>query len=263
MIPKNDFKDRFKQAVTVNFDLSGEETDRFEDECGLFGWLTKKLLALTPPLQEQSILDVGCGTGISTRVIVDYSNKDISVFGVDISESMLEKAKTRCPEAVFHLGDAELLTHIFSESFGGIYYNACIFLIPDVKKSLKEASKIMFNGASIAASYMGALEGEEGEDIIACAKKSFPDLGIKSRKLFSFEELSADFTGLFRNVVTEEVRFRMDRKDAGSFFSIPAQSASLFPGEPVQVRMEKVKYLFQTLQREEYFLNWRLICGQK
>ena len=259
----DDFNHKFKRAVTSNFDVSGEDTDRLEDQCSLFGWLTKRLLILVPPLEEKSILDVGCGTGISTRAIIDFVENGVSVSGVDFSQGMLEKAKAKCPVADFRLGDAELLSQLFSGPFGGVYYTACIFLIPNARKTLTEASKIMASGASIAASFMETLEGEKGENIIASASESHPDLAVKHRKLFPFEELYGDFKRLFRNVVTEDVRFKMNRKDADAFFSIPAQSASLFPGQPLQTRLNNVEELFQIIGREEYFLHWRLVGGYK
>jgi len=263
MVQKDEFKEKFKNAIINNFDISGEETDRFEAQCGLFGHLTKKLLHLIPPSQERPVLDVGCGTGISSRVIIDSIRNETGVMGVDISPEMLKKAKEKCPEVDFHLGDAEFLSHICSGPFGGVYYTACIFLLPDVRTSLAEASKIMVNGAAIAGSYMETLEGKEGEDLIASAIVDYPSLGMRHRKLFSFEELVTIFENLFRCVVKEEVRFKMGRKDAEGFFSIPAQSASLFPGQPVDIRLKKVKELFHTLDRNEYSILWKLVGGRK
>ena len=98
MSQKDAFNHKFKRAITSNFNVSGEDTDRLEAQCGLFGWLTKRLLILVPPLHERSILDVGCGTGISTRVILDSVENNVSIFGVDISRGMIEKAELKCPE---------------------------------------------------------------------------------------------------------------------------------------------------------------------
>lgn len=257
------FKKKFKNAVISSFNLSADETDRFEAKCGLFGYLTRRLLILVPPLPERPVLDVGCGTGISTSVIIDSVQKEVDVKGVDISPGMIKKAKLRCPEADFLLGDAELLSNICSVPFGGVYYTACIFLIPDVETSLRESLKIMVDGAAIAGSYMETLEGKEGKDLIASAKQAYPDLGIKHRKLFSFEEVASIFKMLFREVVKEEVRFKMDRKVANAFFSIPAQSASLFPGQPVNNRIKNVKELFQSIDEDEYYILWKLVGGRK
>ena len=257
------FKDKFKRAVTGNFDLSGEDTDRFEAQCGLFGGLTTRLLSMVPPLPERPILDVGCGTGISTKTIIDHVRKEMRVVGVDISPGMIHRAQGKCLKADFHLGDAELLSEITAGPFGGVYYTACIFLFPDVKTSLMQASGIMADGGAVAGSYMETIQGNDGSDLLAFAKETYPHLGIKHKKLFSFEELAETFDGLFRNVVREEVRFKMNREIAEAFYSIPAQSASLFPGEPVHVRLKKIKEVFQLIDTGEYFSVWNLVGGRK
>jgi len=263
MIRQDEFKDRYKRAVADNFDLSCKETERFEARCGLFGWLTVRLLSLARPLPKRPVLDVGCGTGISTKVIMDSVQKGVGVVGVDISREMLEEAKMKCEKADFYLGDAESLSCVCPGPFGGIYYTACIFLLPDMETSLREASKILADGGAVAGSYMETLEGKEGNDLITFAKMTCRDLGIRQRKLFSFEELVTNFNRLFSSIVKEEVRFKMDRKDAETFFSIPAQSASLFPGQPVDVRLKRVRELFEILGREEYYILWKLVGGRK
>ena len=97
----------------------------------------------------------------------------------------------------------------------------------------------MADGGAIAGSYMETIEGQEGEDLIASARVTYPSLGIEQRKLFSFEELVTIFNRLFKSVVQEEVRFKIERKHAEALFSIPAQSASLFPGQPLDVRLKR------------------------
>ena len=47
-------------------------------------------------------LDLACGTGPHVRYFIDAGYK---TRGLDISQPMLEMAKTRCPEAQFSLGD--------------------------------------------------------------------------------------------------------------------------------------------------------------
>jgi len=263
MIKEYGFKERFKQTVANNFDLSTEETDRFEERCGLFGELTKRLLAFLPPLPGMSILDVGCGTGISTKAISDSFEDRAGVWGIDISPCMLEKAKKRCPMAHFLLGDAECLSRFFKGPLGAVYYTASIFLLPNVEKSLIEASRIMVDGGIIAGSYMETIEDEEGENLIAFARTAYPDLGIKQRRLFSFYDLTKFFQSHFRDVIEEDVRFSMKREEIEAFFSIPAQSASLFPGVPLEIRQAGVRRLFETLGRDEYLLLWKLIGGKK
>ncbi|MDY6853577.1 MAG: methyltransferase domain-containing protein [Thermodesulfobacteriota bacterium] len=263
MVKAFDFKYKFKKVVANNFNLSSEETDRFEEDYGLFKELTKQLLAFLPPLSGMPILDVGCGTGISTKVISDSFKDTAGVCGIDISTRMLEKAKEKCPSAYFLLGDAEFLSHFFKGPFGALYYTASIFLLPNVEKSLIEASRIMFDGGIIAGSYLETIEDREGENLIAFARTFYPDLGIRQCRLFSFYDLTKFFQGHFRDVIQEDLRFSMKREEIEAFFLIPAQSASLFPGLPLERRQTGVQRLFETLGRDQYVLLWKLIGGKK
>jgi SAM-dependent methyltransferase len=50
---------------------------------------------------EGLIVDLGCGTGLLARELVDAG---YDVFGIDISEAMVEIARMRAPEAEFRVG---------------------------------------------------------------------------------------------------------------------------------------------------------------
>lgn len=52
-------------------------------------------------LRRGTITDVGCGSGITARALVD---RGYVVVGVDLSESLIEIARTRVPEATFGVG---------------------------------------------------------------------------------------------------------------------------------------------------------------
>jgi SAM-dependent methyltransferase len=80
----------------------------------------------TSPTETSVIADIGCGTGHHTSSL---SEKNLKVIGVDISPSMIKKAKENYPNANFQVGDAldnglfkmNSLTHILCLYFT-IYY---------------------------------------------------------------------------------------------------------------------------------------------
>ena len=69
---------------------------------------------MLPPHEGMSVLDVGCGTGIQ---LAASQKAGCSVFGIDLSPSMLSLARRRRgEEAHLHLGDATSMpysTHAF------------------------------------------------------------------------------------------------------------------------------------------------------
>jgi len=80
----------------------------------------------TTPSETSVIADIGCGTG---HHVGNLSSKNLKVIGVDISPSMIKKAKEDYPYANFQLGNANdntlfkfnSLTHILCMYFT-IYY---------------------------------------------------------------------------------------------------------------------------------------------
>jgi ubiquinone/menaquinone biosynthesis C-methylase UbiE len=66
------------------------------------------------PQEMDSVLDVGCGTGVMAKKL---ARRGAKVTGVDISGEMISKARRPgLPGATFHLGDAEALGDIPSAS---------------------------------------------------------------------------------------------------------------------------------------------------
>lgn len=78
------------------------------------------------PSSQSKILDVGCGTG---HHVASLGSKGLDVIGIDISPSMIKKAKENFPDYKFNIGDAldgntfepNSFTHILCMYFT-IYY---------------------------------------------------------------------------------------------------------------------------------------------
>jgi SAM-dependent methyltransferase len=78
------------------------------------------------PSSQSKILDIGCGTG---HHVASISSKGLDVLGIDISPSMIEKAKENFPDYNFKVSDAlngaefepQSFTHILCMYFT-IYY---------------------------------------------------------------------------------------------------------------------------------------------
>lgn len=78
----------------------------------LFSERLEKIKKLTSsiPLENKNVLDIGCGSGMISAYFCD---KRASVFGIDISENMIQQAddfvRSRNQKATFNIGDATRL----------------------------------------------------------------------------------------------------------------------------------------------------------
>jgi len=93
--------------------------------------LIKEQLNIQP---ETTLLDVGCGTGISSQF-------DCDVTGIDPSEALLKKAKKKFPDKQFIAASAEELP-FEDHSFDIVVSITAIQNFDDVEKGLQEIRRV-------------------------------------------------------------------------------------------------------------------------
>ena len=71
------------------------------------------------------VLDIGCGTGVTTQV---YAQKSLSVLGVDFSPAMVARAKRECQldNVKFMEGDAHDIAFIANRTFDCVIMQRCL-----------------------------------------------------------------------------------------------------------------------------------------
>lgn len=81
------------------------------------------------------IIDIGCGSGRDAKI---FTEKGVSVLGIDFCEKLIDIAKTNAPLAEFQLMDIETATFI-PTSFDGAWACCSLHCIP--KKTLPDVLK--------------------------------------------------------------------------------------------------------------------------
>jgi arsenite methyltransferase len=104
-------------------------------------------------LPGERIVDVGCGAGIDSLIAAKKVGSDVRVIGVDMTPSMLEKARHAAEEAglknvEFREGYAEYLP--VDEGWADVVIsNGVLNLMPDKAAALEEMSRVLKPGGRL------------------------------------------------------------------------------------------------------------------
>src|SRR5262245_351473 len=121
----------------------------------MFGPATERLLDLANIRAGSRVLDIGAGAGDQTLGAARRAGSAGTVLATDISESMLEIAKTAAeqaglPNIATRVMDAEHL-QLPSDSFDVVISRFALMLIPDTHKALTEIRRVLRTGGTLAA----------------------------------------------------------------------------------------------------------------
>ena len=110
----------------------------YENKHGFVAEYGRELLSCVPENPEQSILDLGCGTGTLTHALLE---KSASVTGLDSSPEMIAKARRLYPGMDFRVLDARLMP--WRNRFDIVFSNAALHWIPDHGTLLNAVSRVL------------------------------------------------------------------------------------------------------------------------
>lgn len=244
-----DFSRKVKQSVAANFDQSFAIYQDFEDKHHLFAEMAGQLADWVGVRPGSAVLDLGCGSGISARVLCERYG--CRVLGIDLSPKMVEAGQKRLgdlEDVRLVVGDGEAPgTAAGEERFDYVLYNASIFVFPDVAQAVREAAQCLKAGGEMAFSFYPLLVGPQDEDLLDEAFRRTGYTPPKFRVIASYEaacqalEAHKGPVSHYRWVQPLDIEFLKD------FFSIPAQSSSLFPGIDYEERRNRVNKLFDSI----------------
>ncbi len=100
-------------------------------------------------INPAKIIDIGCGPGNSTQVLLKrFPNANI--IGIDSSKEMIDRAKKSYPNLSFDICDAGKDLLSMGSDYSIVFSNACIQWIPNHPKLLKEMFSLLSDNAALA-----------------------------------------------------------------------------------------------------------------
>jgi len=134
-----------------------------------------------------------------------------------------------------------------------------------VERSVQEAAACLRSGGKIGFSFYPQLTNSAGEDLLTVAFQRLGKPVPRFRVITDYQKASSVLGKYCHHVCHYQWIRPFDREFLEDFFSIPAQSASLFPGRDYEARKELVGQLFSTLKdvSSQASIVWRLAEGTK
>ncbi|MDR3571493.1 MAG: class I SAM-dependent methyltransferase [Candidatus Pacebacteria bacterium] len=93
-----------------------------------------------------ALLDVGCGTG---NLIARISSTGAGITGIDYSPAMIGRAREKCPEANFLIGDSVAALPFADESFTSLVCCNVLYALSDPAKALTEFFRVLKPNGSL------------------------------------------------------------------------------------------------------------------
>jgi ubiquinone/menaquinone biosynthesis C-methylase UbiE len=95
-----------------------------------------------------TILDVGTGTGVLVPLLLEATDGEGQIVGLDFSGEMLRQAQVKGHPVAYVQGDAQRLPFL-SETFDWVICNAVFPHFPDKRCALAEASRVLREGGQL------------------------------------------------------------------------------------------------------------------
>lgn len=149
-----------KEAKKRVYDTYQETADSYDsgvsERLGKSRWgietLTRLLLRDMEFKENPKVLDIACGTGLSTFQLIDWLGGVGEFHGLDFSSEMIRRAEENAEElgysVDFLVGDAEELDYPV-DSFDALISNMSFQMFPDKLKALKEAFRVIKPGGMV------------------------------------------------------------------------------------------------------------------
>lgn len=216
----------------MSFQLSDHAADIYETTLVplWFGPWAKEMLMLLPLSSGDAVLDVACGTGVTTRLARASVGPHGRVVGLDINAAMLNKAAQLAPDTGIEWMEGDVTgIALPSQSFDYVLSQHGLHYFPDKPGAMAEFLRLLRPGGTIAMSIWDGHSPYTEALCAAVARHISSDVADKQRSQritpSSSELIKAFSDAGFREVRVDRQVLDIKVPDAETF--VPLHLASM------------------------------------
>ena len=128
---------------------------------GLFAQWTPRVIEAAQIQSGQRVVDVACGTGVLARAVAERVGPAGLTVGVDINEGMLNIARNKAPQIVWHQAPAEALP-LDDNSFDKVVCQFGLMYFDNQRIALEEMMRVLRPGGKLVVVVWDKLENSPG-----------------------------------------------------------------------------------------------------
>jgi ubiquinone/menaquinone biosynthesis C-methylase UbiE len=190
---------------------------------------TELLLDMLKPRPNETILDVGCGTGIFTEKVLSFNTR---VIGLDISIPMLRTALRKSANTLFSgtAGDMSRLPFA-DESFDRVFSMTAMEFVDDARLAIKELNRVTRPGGTVVLTTLNSLgpwaerrkqKAKEGHSLFSHMTFRSPEEMIRLAPAASTARTAIHFLKDDDPVLArqKEAQGQVEKKDTGAFVAL-------------------------------------------
>jgi trans-aconitate methyltransferase len=224
----------------------------------------RELIAAGQIRPEMVVVDLGCGTGLTTRSILNSCRNQIFIYAVDQSQEMLAQARKCIQNSTvrFIQAGADHFAHDIPEKVDRVFCNAAFFhfsqpetVLEEIHQILKPEGQFLFNIPDQDFSFGDGKPSEMRQVVASCLNRPnlLPDEPRYTEKSITTLAATKDFTVVDYRIIEIPIY----PKDLLRFYSIPHVGARWFPDHSPKERTIIFSNAFSTLPpNKAFYYRW-------
>jgi ubiquinone/menaquinone biosynthesis C-methylase UbiE len=244
--------------LATHWDTSAEAYSVESEKISFYQVTNRELIAAGQVQPGMTIVDLACGTGLTTQTILASLGDKFTIYAVDLSEKMLQQARKVITSKSVHFihASADDFSRYVTEKIDRVFCNAAFWHFPDDNAVLKEictvlktTGRFLFNIPDQQFDFGDGKRSEMRQVVSACLQQPLRTEILQ----YSYETIQSLVTenGL---CITDFKIIEIDihPEDLIGFYSIPHVGARRFPDISQEERREIFTKAFSVLSPNQF-----------